>query len=111
VKLQFERHPHAICAVLYEPGECDRIISVDRASDAFRAFGIFTRDVAPAAYKPLDALFALPRVVCVEIERREGGWCVEVAYWHKGLGTLAQYKAEAVTLSEALARCVWALAG
>jgi len=110
VKLQFERHPHAICAVLYEPGECDRIINVDRASDAFRAFGIFTRDVAPAAYKPLDALFALPRVVCVEIERREGGWRVEVVYWSKGLGTLAQYEAEAATLSEALARCVWALA-
>ena len=110
MKLQFERHPHAICAVLYEPGECDRIISVDRASDAFRAFGIFTRDVAPAAYKPLDTLFALPRVVCVEIERREGGWRVEVAYWHKGLGTLAQYEEDAATLSEALARCVWALA-
>ena len=111
MKIAFERTPTAICAVLTEPGECDRIINVDRASDAFRAFGIFTRDVAPAAYKPLDALFALPRVVCVEIERREGGWCVEVAYWHKGLGTLAQYEAEAATLSEALARCVWALAG
>ena len=110
MKLQFERHPHAICAVLYEPGECDRIINVDRASDAFRAFGIFTRDVAPAAYKPLDARFALPRVVCVEIERREGGWRVEVAYWNKGLGTPAQYETDAATLSEALARCVWALA-
>ena len=110
MKIAFERTPTAICAVLTEPGECDRIISVDRASDAFRAFGIFTRDVAPAAYKPLDALFALPRVVCVEIERREGGWRVEVAYWNKGLGTPAQYEAEAVTLSEALARCVWALA-
>jgi len=108
VKLQFERHPHAICAVLYEPGECDRIINVDRASDAFRAFGIFTRDVAPAAYKPLDALFALPRVVCVEIEQRAEGWRVEVVYWSKGLGTLAQYEEDAATLSEALARCVWA---
>jgi len=111
VKLQFERHPHSICAVLTEPGECDRIINVDRASDAFRAFGIFTRDVAPAAYKPLDALFSLPRVVLVEIERREGGWRVEVAYWNKGLGTPAQYETDAATLSEALARCVWALAG
>ena len=110
MKIAFERHPHAICVVLNDAGECDRIISVDRASDAFRAFGIFTRDVAPAAYKPLDALFALPRVVCVEIERREGGWRVEVAYWHKGLGTLAQYEEDAATLSEALARCVWALA-
>jgi len=110
MKIAFERHPHAICVVLNDAGECDRIINVDRASDAFRAFGIFTRDVAPAAYKPLDALFALPRVVCVEIERREGGWRVEVAYWHKGLGTLAQYEEDAATLSEALARCVWALA-
>ena len=110
MRIQFERTPTAICAVLTEPGECDRIINVARASDAFRAFGIFTRDVAPAAYKPLDALFSLPRVVCVEIERREGGWRVEVAYWHKGLGTLAQYEEDAATLSEALARCVWALA-
>ena len=108
MKLQFERHPHAVCAVLTDAGECDRIINVARASDAIDVFAL---DVSPAAYKPLDVLFSLPRVVCVEIERREGGWCVEVAYWHKGLGTLAQYKAEAVTLSEALARCVWALAG
>jgi len=110
MKIAFERHPHAICVVLNDAGECDRIINVDRASDAFRAFGIFTRDVAPAAYKPLDALFALPRVVCVEIEQRAEGWRVEVVYWSKGLGTLAQYEAEAATLSEALARCVWALA-
>ena len=110
MKIAFERTPTAICAVLTEPGECDRIITVARPSDAFRAFGIFTRDVSPAAYKPLDALFALPRVVCVEIERREGGWRVEVAYWNKGLGTLAQYETDAATLSEALARCVWALA-
>jgi len=110
VKIQFERHPHAICVVLTDAGECDRIITVARPSDAFRAFGIFTRDVSPAAYKPLDALFALSRVVCVEIERREGGWRVEAAYWHKGLGTLAQYEEGAATLSEALARCVWALA-
>ena len=107
MKLQFERHPHSICAVLTDAGECDRIINVDRASDAIDAL---TLDVAPAAYTPLDALFALPRVVLAEIERREGGWRVEVAYWSKGLGTLAQYEAEAVTLSEALARCVWALA-
>ena len=106
MKIQFERHPHAICAVLTEPGECDRIINVDRASDAFRAFGIFTRDVAPAAYKPLDALFALPRVVLVEIERREGGWRVEVAYWNKGLGTLAQYETEAPSLIVALTRAL-----
>ena len=110
MKIAFERHPHAICVVLNDAGECDRIINVDRASDAFRAFGIFTRDVAPAAYKPLDALFSLPRVVLVEIERREGGWRVKVAYWNKGLGTLAQYETDAATLSEALARCVWALA-
>jgi len=108
MKIAFERTPTAICAVLTEPGECDRIINVARASDAIDVFAL---DVSPAAYKPLDALFSLPRVVCVEIERREGGWCVEVAYWHKGLGTPAQYEAEAVTLSEALARCVWALAG
>ena len=110
MKLQFERHPHAICVVLTDAGECDRIINVDRASDAFRAFGIFTRDVAPAAYKPLDALFSLPRVVCVEIEQRAEGWRVEVAYWNGALGTLAQYETDAATLSEALARCVWALA-
>jgi hypothetical protein len=107
VKIQFERHPQSICAVLTEPGECDRIINVDRASDAIDVFAL---DVSPAAYKPLDALFALTRVVCVEIERREGGWRVEVVYWHKTHGTLAQYEAEAATLSEALARCVWALA-
>jgi len=107
MKIAFERTPTAICAVLYEPGECDRIISVSRASDAIDVFAL---DVSPAAYKPLDALFALSRVVCVEIERREGGWRVEVAYWNKGLGTLAQYETDAATLSEALARCVWALA-
>ena len=107
MKIQFERHPQSICAVLTEPGECDRIINVDRASDAIDVFAL---DVSPAAYKPLDALFALTRVVCVEIERREGGWRVEVVYWHKTHGTLAQYEAEAATLSEALARCVWALA-
>jgi RimJ/RimL family protein N-acetyltransferase len=108
MKIQFERHPHTICAVLTEPGECDRIINVARASDAIDALAL---DIHTAALKPLDVLFALPRVVLVEIERREGGWCVEVAYWNKGLGTLAQYEAEAATLSEALARCVWALAG
>jgi len=107
MKIAFERTPTAICAVLYEPGECDRIISVSRASDAIDVFAL---DVSPAAYKPLDALVSLPRVVCVEIERREGGWRVEAAYWNKGLGTLAQYETDAATLSEALARCVWALA-
>jgi len=107
VKIQFERHPQSICAVLTEPGECDRIITVARPSDAIDVFAL---DVSPAAYKPLDALVSLPRVVCVEIERREGGWRVEVVYWHKTHGTLAQYEAEAATLSEALARCVWALA-
>ena len=106
MKLQFERHPHTICAVLTDAGECDRIISVSRASDAIDVFAL---DVSPAAYKPLDALVSLPRVVCVEIERREGGWRVEVVYWHKTHGTLAQYEEEAATLSEALARCVWAL--
>jgi len=108
MKIAFERTPTAICAVLTDAGECDRIISVDRASDAFDVFAL---DINAAAFTPLDALFSLPRVVLVEIERREGGWRVEVAYWNKGLGTLAQYEAEAVTLSEALARCVWALAG
>ena len=107
MKLQFERHPHSICAVLYEPGECDRIINVDRASDAIDVFAL---DINAAAFTPLDTLFALPRVVCVEIEQREGGWRVEAAYWNKGLGTLAQYETDAATLSEALARCVWALA-
>jgi len=108
VKLQFERHPHSICAVLTEPGECDRIITVDRASDAFDVFAL---DVSPAAYKPLDALFALPRIVCVEIERREGGWRVEVAYWNGALGTLAQYETDAASLAEALARCVRTMTG
>ena len=108
MKLQFERHPHSICAVLTEPGECDRIINVARPSDAFDALAL---DIHTTAFMPLDALFALPRVVLVEIERREGGWRVEVAYWNKGLGTPAQYETDAATLSEALARCVWALAG
>ena len=107
MKFQFERHPHAICAVLTAPGECDRIITVARPSDAFDVLAL---DIHTAAFTPLDALFALPRVVCVEIERREGGWRVEVAYWSKGLGTPAQYETDAATLSEALARCVWALA-
>jgi len=107
MKFQFERHPHSICAVLTKPGECDRIITVARPSDAFDVLAL---DIHTAALKPLDALFSLPRVVCVEIERREGGWRVEVAYWSKGLGTLAQYETDAATLSEALARCVWALA-
>jgi len=105
VKIQFERHPHAICAVLTEPGECDRIITVARPSDAFDVFAL---DINAAAFTPLDTLFSLPRVVLVEIERRAEGWRVEVVYWSKGLGTLAQYEAEAATLSEALARCVWA---
>jgi len=107
MKIAFERTPTAICAVLTEPGECDRIINVARASDAIDVFAL---DINAAVFTPLDTLFALPRVVCVEIERREGGWRVEVAYWHKGLGTLAQYEEDAATLSEALARCVWALA-
>jgi len=106
MKIAFERTPTAICAVLTDAGECDRIINVDRASDAFRAFGIFARDVDPIAYKPLDALFALPRVVLVEIERREGGWCVEVVYWSKGSGTLAQYETEAPSLIVALTRAL-----
>jgi hypothetical protein len=107
MKIAFERTPTAICAVLTDAGECDRIITVARPSDAIDVFAL---DVSPAAYKPLDALFALSRVVCVEIERREGGWRVEVVYWHKTHGTLAQYEEDAATLSEALARCVWALA-
>jgi len=107
VKLQFERHPHAICAVLTDAGECDRIINVDRASDAIDALAL---DINAAAFTPLDALFALPRVVLVEIERRAGGWRVEVAYWNGALGALAQYEEDEATLSEALARCVWALA-
>ena len=105
MKIQFERHPHAICAVLTEPGECDRIINVARPSDAFDVFAL---DINAAAFTPLDTLFSLPRVVLVEIERCAEGWRVEVVYWSKGLGTLAQYEAEAATLSEALARCVWA---
>jgi len=107
MKIQFERHPHTICAVLTASGECDRIITVARPSDAFDALAL---DIHTAAFMPLDALFSLPRVVCVEIEQRSGGWRVEVVYWHKGLGTLAQYEEDAATLSEALARCVWALA-
>jgi len=107
MKIAFEHTPTAICAVLTDAGECDRIITVARPSDAIDVFAL---DVSPAAYKPLDALFAMPRVVCVEIERCEGGWRVEVAYWHKTHGTLAQYETDAATLSEALARCVWALA-
>jgi hypothetical protein len=107
VRIQFERTPTAICAVLTKPGECDRIITVARPSDAIDALAL---DIHTAALKPLDALFALPRVVCVEIEQRSGGWRVEVVYWHKTHGTLAQYEEDAATLSEALARCVWALA-
>jgi hypothetical protein len=107
MKIQFERHPHAICAVLTDAGGCDRIISVDRASDAVDALAL---GINAAAFTPLDALVSLPCVVCVEIERREGGWLVEVAYRNKGLGALAQYETDAATLSEALARCVRALA-
>jgi hypothetical protein len=108
MKIQFERTPGAVCAVLTEPGACDRIINVPRASDAFDVFAL---DVAPTAFKPLDALFALPRVVCVEIEQycdiRHGDrWRAEVAYWHKALGTLAQYETEAATLAEALTRAL-----
>jgi hypothetical protein len=103
VKLLFERYPQSVCAVLTEPGACDRIVEVPRASDAFGALAL---DVATAAFKPLDALFALPRVVCVEIEQRDGGWRVEVAYWHKALGTLAQYETEAATLADALTRAL-----
>ena len=107
MRIQFERTPTAVCAVLTKPGECDRIITVARPSDAIDALAL---DIHTAALKPLDALFALPRVVCVEIEQRSGGWRVEVVYWHKTHGTLAQYEEDAATLSEALARCVWALA-
>jgi hypothetical protein len=103
VKLLFERYPQSVCAVLTEPGACDRIVEVPRASDAFGALAL---DVATAAFKPLDALFALPRVVCVEIEQRAGDWRVEVAYWHKALGTLAQYETEAATLADALTRAL-----
>ena len=110
MKLQFERHPHAICAVLYEPGECDRIINVDRASDAFRVFKLGNElaalNIDPTALKPLDALFTYARVVCVEIEQRSGGWRVEVAYWCKGLGTLAQHETEAPSLIVALTRAL-----
>jgi hypothetical protein len=103
MKLQFERTPGAVCAVLVAPGECDRIINVPRASDAFDVFAL---DVDPNALKPLDALFELPRVVCVEIEQRDGGWRAEVAYWHKALGTLAQYETEAPSLIVALTRAL-----
>ena len=107
MKIQFERHPHAICVVLTDAGECDRVITVARPSAAIDALAL---DIHTAAFMPLDALFSLPRVALVEIEQRSDGWRVEVAYWHKGLGTLAQYEEDAATLSEALARCVWALA-
>ena len=108
MKIQFERHPHTICAVLTEPGECDRIITVARPSDAIDALAL---DIHTAAFMPLDALFALPRVVCVEIERRGDGWRAEVVYWSGGLGTLAQYETDAATLTDALTRCVRALLG
>jgi hypothetical protein len=108
MKLQFERHPHAICVVLTDAGECDRIITVARPSDAFDALAL---DIHTAAFMPLDALFSLPRVVCVEIEQRSGGWRVEVAYWNGALGTLAQYETDAATLAEALARCVRTMTG
>jgi len=108
MKLQFERHPHAVCAVLTEPDAPDRITNVARASDAFDVFAL---DVDPNARKPLNALFALPRVVLVEIEKYcdlRGGdrWRVEVAYWSGGLGTLAQYETKAPLLDVALR---WAL--
>ena len=108
MKLQFERHPHSICAVLTDAGECDRIISVDRASDAIDAFAL---DINAAAFTPLDALFALPRVVYVEIEKycdiRLGDrWRVEVVYWRGATGTLAQYETKAPPLDVALK---WAL--
>jgi hypothetical protein len=76
MKIAFERTPTAICAVLTDAGECDRIITVARPSDAIDALAL---GINSAALKPLDALFSLPRVVCVEIERREGGWRVACA--------------------------------
>jgi len=111
VKIQFERTPNAICAVLYEPGECDRTINVDRASDAFRVFKLSNElaalNIDPTALKPLDALFTYARIVCVEIEQRAGGrWRVEVAYWCKGLGTLVQHETEASSLLVALTQAL-----
>jgi len=106
MKITFERRPHAICAELREPGECDRIANVARASDAFDIFGVFTRDIDPMAYKPLDALFSFARVVCVEVEQRGDGWRVEVAYWRAALGTLAQYETDAPSLIVALTRAL-----
>jgi hypothetical protein len=108
MKLQFERLPGAICAVLVAPGECDRIANVARASDAFDALAL---DVDAGAFAPLNALFVFARVVCVELERRGDGWRAEVVYWSGGLGTLAQYETDAATLTDALTRCVRALLG
>jgi len=103
MRLQFERLSGAICAVLTAPGECDRIVEVARASDAFGALAL---DVDPRAFKPLDALLTFARVVCVEIERRNSGWRVEVTYWSGTTGALAQYETEAASLIAALARAI-----
>jgi len=106
MKIQFERRPHVIYAELTEPGECDRLVEVARASDAFRIFGAFTRDIDPIALKPLDALFSYARVVRVDIERRAGGWRVGVVYWSGATGMPVQYETEAPSLIVALTRAL-----
>jgi hypothetical protein len=107
MKLQFERTPNAVRAELRAPDGCDRIVNVAHASDAFRVFAL---DVEPGAFIQINALFAFPRVVCIGVERRRGGWRVGVVYWRGASGALAQYETAAASLAEALARCVRALA-
>jgi len=106
LRMTFDRRASAIRAALSGDGACDRVADVERAGDAF---GVFALDVEPAARALLDALFAHPRVVCVEIEQRAGGWRAGVVYWRGATGTLAKDEADAASPAEALARCAQAL--
>jgi len=108
MQMTFDRRAGAIRAALSGDGACDRVADVERAGDAF---GVFALDVEPAARALLDALFAHPRVVCVEIERRAGGWRASVTYWRGATGTLAKDEADAASPAEALARCAQAVYG
>jgi len=103
MKLQFERTPTAIRAALVELDGSGRIAEVTRASDARRVFAL---DIEPIVFKPLDALFSYASVVRVEIEQRGDGWRVEVAYWSRASGALAQYETDAPYLIVALTRAL-----
>ena len=108
MKINFERTSYAIRVALTGADGYDRVVDVDRASDAFSALAL---DIDTTAFIPLDVLFAFPRVVSVEAERRgRDDWGVEVTYWRGSAGTLGWYTTHATSLAEALARCLRVLA-